>query len=73
MVCLLLQLHSRSRLAADASIHDARLAVARFGGHIKNNGSPGWIGLGRGYEEGLMLAEGPHLGLQNDRKDRIYL
>ena len=73
MVFLLLQRHPRSKLAADASIHDTMLAVARFGGHIKNNGTPGWMMLGRGYEEVLMLAEGLHLGLQIDPKDRINL
>jgi hypothetical protein len=25
------------------------LAIARMGGHIKNNGDPGWLVLGRGY------------------------
>jgi len=64
MVLLLLQRHPRSKLAANASIHDAMLAVARFGGHIKNNGAPGWLVLGRGYEEVLMLAEGLEIGLQ---------
>lgn len=73
IVFLLLQLHPRSKLPADASIYDAMLAVARFGGHIKNNGAPGWIVLGRGYEEVLMLAEGLGIGLQNDPKDAINL
>jgi len=63
MVLLLLQRHPRSKLPVDASIHDAMLAVARFGGHIKNNGPPGWLVLGRGYEEVLGLAEGLAIGL----------
>jgi hypothetical protein len=43
---------------------DAMLAVARLGGHIKNNGDPGWIVLGRGYEELLALEEGAGLALK---------
>jgi Transposase DNA-binding/Transposase DDE domain len=38
--------------------HDALLAVARLGGHIKNNGPPGWIVLGRGYDKLLLLMMG---------------
>ena len=28
---------------------ETMLAIARMGGHIKNNGDPGWLVLGRGY------------------------
>lgn len=41
-----------------ATAHDALLAVARLGGHIKNNGPPGWIVLGRGYDKLLLLTLG---------------
>jgi hypothetical protein len=37
---------------------DALLAVAALGGHIKNNGDPGWIVLGRGYQDLLRLELG---------------
>lgn len=37
---------------------DALLAVARLGGHIRNNGDPGWLTLGRGYEKLLLLEAG---------------
>lgn len=30
-------------------IIDAMLGIARLGGHIRNNGDPGWLVLGRGY------------------------
>ena len=36
---------------------DAAYAVARLGGHIKNNGDPGWQTLGRGFEKLLLLLE----------------
>lgn len=72
-VLRLLERHPRSSLRIDASIHEAMLAIARFGGHIRNNGAPGWLVLGRGYEEVLILAEGMDLGLKTARKDTINL
>ena len=41
--------------------NDALLALARLGGHIKNNGDPGWLTLGRGFEELLSLEAGFHI------------
>lgn len=32
------------------SARDILMAVAALGGHIKNNGDPGWLVLGRGYQ-----------------------
>lgn len=45
-------------LGATATAVDALLAIAQLGGHIKNNGWPGWEVLGRGYEDLLMLEAG---------------
>ena len=39
-------------------MRDALLAVAKLGGHIRNNGEPGWLVLGRGYDELLTLEVG---------------
>jgi hypothetical protein len=36
------------RLAEKPSVRDAMLGIAGLGGHIKNNGDPGWLVLGRG-------------------------
>ena len=48
---------------------DAMLAVAKLGGHLKRNGDPGWITLGRGYERLLTLEEGWKLARSaNSRK-----
>jgi len=33
----------------DPTVRDAMLAIAHLGGHIKNNGDPGWMVLGRGF------------------------
>lgn len=43
-------LDKRGRKAASlATTRDVMLAIAALGGHIKNNGDPGWIVLGRGF------------------------
>jgi hypothetical protein len=49
-------------LRRNSSAADAYLAVARLGGHIKNNGPPGWQVLGRGYATLLMLVTGFKIG-----------
>ena len=49
-------------LRKNSSAVDAYLAVARLGGHIKNNGPPGWQVLGRGYAILLMLETGFKIG-----------
>ncbi len=38
----------RYHLGARPTIQQAMLGVAALGGHIKNNGAPGWLVLGRG-------------------------
>lgn len=40
----------RYKLAEDPNVRDVMLAIARLGGHIRNNGDPGWMVLGRGYK-----------------------
>jgi hypothetical protein len=57
----LLQKHPRLKLQPGATVRDAMLAVAQLGGHIRNNGEPGWIVLGRGFEKLLLLEEGARL------------
>lgn len=46
----------RQNLAEEASASDALFAIAALGGHLKRNGDPGWITLGRGYHR-LLEAE----------------
>lgn len=52
----------RRRFAEQPTVRDAMLGIAALGGHIKNNGDPGWQVLGRGfrrfceYEEAWNLA-----------------
>ncbi len=33
------------------TVRDAMLGIAALGGHIKNNGDPGWLVLGRGFRK----------------------
>ena len=46
------------RLPATATAKQAMAAVAVLGGHLKSNGAPGWIVLGRGYLKLHRFAEG---------------
>ena len=45
-------------LPAEPTIRDLMLAVASIGGHIRNNGEPGWIVLGRGFDDVLKACIG---------------
>jgi hypothetical protein len=47
----------RHVLAAKPTVRDVMLGIAALGGHIKNNGDPGWMVLGRGYERFLEADE----------------
>ena len=53
----LLLLHAKLQLKArPETVEEALYAVARLGGHLRNNGRPGWQTLGRGFEE-LLIGE----------------
>lgn len=59
--------HKRTKLHDGATIREAMLAIAALGGHIKNNGDPGWIVLGRGFEDLLLLEQGAAIALGCDQ------
>ena len=59
-----LRVHEHTRKMPLKTAREAMLAVARLGGHIKNNGDPGWLVLGRGYEDLLALEAGARLALE---------
>jgi hypothetical protein len=46
------------QLAATPSIRDALLALARLGGHLRQNGEPGWLVLTRGMQKLLWMETG---------------
>jgi Transposase DDE domain len=48
----------KANLLPSPTIRQVLLAVARLGGHLSNNGDPGWLVLGRGLEELLLLERG---------------
>jgi hypothetical protein len=47
---LLVSRDTRHELPKTPTVRDVMLAIAALGGHIRNNGDPGWIVLGRGYQ-----------------------
>jgi hypothetical protein len=49
---------ARKPLPRRPSARDAMLAVAGLGGHLKSNGDPGWLVLGRGMHDLLLLELG---------------
>ena len=61
----ILRAHKDTRHMPCSTVREAMLAIARLGGHIKNNGDPGWIVLGRGYEDLLLLELGATLAIDN--------
>jgi len=58
---------SHRKLSSDPTVREALLAVAGLGGHIKNNGEPGWAVIGRGFEELLLLERGWNAAKRSDQ------
>jgi hypothetical protein len=46
------------KLPARPTVHQALLAIARLGGHLKRNGPPGWLTLSRGFRDLRLLEYG---------------
>jgi hypothetical protein len=65
-------LKAKKYLAAkrDVTTGDVLSAIARLGGHLKNNGEPGWLVLWRGYRKLLLLEEGWSLVPRKPRSDQ---
>ena len=60
----ILRARNKVPLSKQPTAREAMLAVAAEGGHIKNNGDPGWQVLGRGYEKLLNMELGYALARQ---------
>lgn len=60
----ILEARGKVRFSPQPTLRQAMLAVAAEGGHIRNNGDPGWQVLGRGYEKLLMMELGYRLARQ---------
>ena len=57
----------RRKLPDNPTIRDAMLGIAALGGHIKNNGDPGWQVLGRGLRRFSEFEEGWNLRSRCDQ------
>jgi hypothetical protein len=64
-----LKSHKRLKLPPEPSAVDALFAIASLGGHLKNNGAPGWHTLGKGFEK-LLLMEVGWIAATAERSDR---
>ncbi len=54
---------SKTPLPAEPTVMDVLLAIARLGGHLRSNGAPGWLVLGRGYQDLMMMVAGFKLAI----------
>jgi hypothetical protein len=57
LACLRHELGPRA-LPARPNARDVLLAIAQLGGHLRNNGDPGWLTLARGLDELYLLERG---------------
>lgn len=57
MSCLRHELGARA-LPSKPTAHDVLFAIARLGGHLRNNGNPGWLTLARGLHDLHLLERG---------------
>jgi hypothetical protein len=48
----------------------ATYAIAKLGGHLKRNGPPGWLTLGRGFEALILMEAGWRAALADQRSDQ---
>jgi hypothetical protein len=55
------QVTHKLALPETPTAREAMLAIARLGGHLRSNGDPGWMVLGRGYQDLLMMVVGYRL------------
>lgn len=47
----------KHQIPANPTVRDVMLALAAIGGHLKRNGDPGWITIGRGYDDFTLARE----------------
>ena len=66
----LLGILAEKRLPNDLSLRDALLLIAARGGHIKNNGDPGWLVLWRGLQDLLMMEAGYQAAMKLQKCDQ---
>lgn len=57
----------RYRFPLSPTVRDAMLGIAALGGHIKGNGDPGWLVLGRGFLRLIEAEAGWRLARRSDQ------
>ena len=45
-------------LPKNPTVHHVLSAIATIGGHVRNNGPPGWLVIGRGFDQLLAMEVG---------------
>ena len=63
----ILRQHTTRFMPPRPNNHEATMALAEFGGHLRSNGPPGWAVLGRALERLLLIEMS-----RNQREDAIY-
>lgn len=58
----------RFRLPANPTARDILYGIASIGGHLPRNGEPGWLVIGRGYEDFLLAEQGWRAARGNTKK-----
>jgi hypothetical protein len=58
LLAALVKAETKRSLPKHPTVRDVLLEVARLGGHIKNNGPPGWLILRRGLDKLLWIQRG---------------
>jgi hypothetical protein len=56
--------------ACPKTAKEATYAIAKLGGHLRRNGDPGWITLGRGIESLLLMETGWRAAMAAQRSDQ---
>lgn len=59
---------SSRKLSASPTMRELVWAIAAIGGHIKNNGEPGWQVLGRAWQQILQLEHGWRAAMEHSAK-----
>ncbi len=64
---LLAHRRPHAKLPPKPTARDVLHAIAALGGHLKNNGEPGWLVIGRGYEDFRLALEVWNLAKRSDQ------
>ena len=66
----ILRIKTPKSLPANPTLRQALLALAALGGHIRRNGEPGWLVLGRGLHDLILMEQGFNMSLLLKKSDQ---